>query len=59
MTGNVINLNKVRKQRASKAKRAQADANSAKFGRTKADKKRDTAEADKAARDLDGHKREE
>lgn len=53
-----VNLNKVRKQRARAAKRAQADQNAAAFGRTKAEKRRNKAEADKADRHLDGHKRE-
>ena len=53
-----VNLNKVRKQRARAAKRAQADQNAAAFGRTKAEKQRNKAEADKAGRHLDGHKRE-
>lgn len=53
-----VNLNKVRKQRARAAKRAQADQNAVAFGQTKAEKQRNKAEADKADRHLDGHKRE-
>lgn len=53
-----INLNKARKARAKSGKRAQADANAVKFGRTKAEKARDRIEAEKAKRDLDGHERE-
>lgn len=53
-----INLNKVRKARAKATKRAEADGNTVKFGRTKAEKARDRAKADKAKRDLDGHERE-
>ena len=54
----IVNLNKARKSRARNAARKQADANAVKFGRTKAEKTRDRAEAEKASRDLDGQKRE-
>lgn len=54
----VVNLNKARKARARDAARKHADANAVKFGRTKAEKAQDRADADKASRDLDGHKRE-
>ncbi len=54
----IVNLNKARKSRARDAARKQADANAVKFGRTKAEKTRDRAEAEKASRDLDGQKRE-
>ncbi len=54
----IVNLNKARKSRARDEARKQADANAIKFGRTKAEKDKDRAEADKATRDLDGHKRE-
>lgn len=58
MTDGVVNLNKARKARARAGKKARADANAVKFGRTKTEKARDRAEADKALRDLDAHKRE-
>ncbi len=54
----IVNLNKARKSRARDEARKQADANAIKFGLTKAEKDKDRAEADKATRDLDGHKRE-
>lgn len=54
----VVNLNKVRKARAQTARRAKADQNAVAFGRTKAEKQRDAADAAKAARDHEGHKRE-
>ena len=54
----IVNLNKARKSRARDAARKTADANAVKFGRTKGEKLKDRAEADKATRDLDGHKRE-
>lgn len=54
----VVSLSKVRKAMSRAEKRACADANAAKFGRTKAEKDADKARADKARRSLDGHKRE-
>jgi hypothetical protein len=53
-----VNLNRARKDRARAKARTQADENAVKFGRTKAQKALDTARADKAARDLDGARRE-
>ncbi len=54
-----VNLNKVRKEKARAEKKARADANSAKFGRSKAEKARDSAETEAAQRRLDGHRRED
>lgn len=54
---NIINLRQVRKDRAKLDARATADTNAAKFGRNKLQKKRETVEADKAKRALDGHLR--
>ena len=51
-----INLNRVRKARARVARNAKANENVVAFGRTKAEKGKDKAEAEKAARDLEGHK---
>lgn len=53
-----VNLNKARKAKARAQKRAQADANAVKFGRTKAERAAETAARDAAARTLDGAKRE-
>lgn len=58
MTGKLLSLSKARKARAKLKKRAQADENAVKFGRGKAEKQRAVAMARKAARDLDGKKRE-
>ena len=55
---NVTNLNQFRKTKARAEKKARADQNAVKFGRTKAEKQLDRAKADKATRDLDGKKRE-
>jgi Domain of unknown function (DUF4169) len=54
----VINLRQAKKQAARTAARSEADANAAKFGRTKAERKLEEARTEKAARDLDAHRRE-
>ena len=54
----IVNLRAKRKDAARAADRARGDANAAKFGRTKAEREVQQARADKAARDLDGHRRE-
>ena len=54
-----VNLNRFRKDKARADKKARADENSVKFGRTKADKSRDKAENDRTTRRLDGHKADE
>ena len=46
----VVNLNRFRKEKARAERRAEADANAAKHGRTKAEKALDQARAEKAAR---------
>lgn len=55
----VTNLNSFRKQKARAQKRARGDENAARFGRSKAEKQLDKARADKAARQLDAHKRDD
>lgn len=57
--GKPVNLNRYRKDKARAEKRARADENAVKFGRSKAQKSLETARTEKAARDLDGAKREE
>ena len=52
-------LTKARKARARAEKRARADENAVKFGRTKAEKAQDKAAAEKTVAHLDAHKREE
>jgi hypothetical protein len=54
----IINLRQVKKQAARKAARMTADANAAKFGRTKAERDQQDAFADKTRRALDGHRRD-
>jgi hypothetical protein len=51
-----VSLSKVRKARAKSERRAQADANAVKFGRTKAERELDQANAARTHRQLDGHK---
>ncbi|HBK90036.1 MAG TPA: DUF4169 domain-containing protein [Parvularcula sp.] len=55
----IVNLNRVRKKKADARKEKNAEANRAKFGRTKAQTKRERAEKERAARALDGAKRDE
>ena len=50
---------RVDKARARAEDRAQADANAAKFGRSKAEKDLEKARTEKAARDLEAHRRDE
>lgn len=52
--GDLINLNKARKAKAKSVARATAEANRAKFGRTKAEKVRDRQDKARAERVLDG-----
>ncbi|MEF3046197.1 DUF4169 family protein [Pseudotabrizicola sp. L79] len=54
----IINLRTVKKQAARAAARKSADANAAKFGRSRAERSLTEAEAEQAARKLDGHRRE-
>jgi len=54
----IANLRAARKARDRAAKKAEADQNAAKFGRSKAEKQLEAAEADKARRNLDRHERE-
>ena len=56
--GKPVNLNRFRKDKARAEKKARADANAAKFGRSKAERELEKARDDKAGRDLDGHKRD-
>ncbi len=53
-----ISLSKARKEKARAEKRARADENAAKFGRTKAEKQAEDAQAGRDAKKLDGHKRD-
>ncbi len=57
--GELVNLNRVRKDRAKGLAHAKATANRAAHGRSKADRTRDEAERERLARLLDGSKRED
>ena len=52
----IVNLRRVRKQRARQDAEAQAQQNRISFGRTKAERSLTEAERDKATRQLDGHR---
>jgi len=54
--GDIVNLKRVRKLQARDAAAAEAEANRAKHGRTKAEKLQAEAEAVQLARTLDGAK---
>ena len=56
--GEIVNLRQVKKQRAKADAAAQAAENRAKFGRTKAEKRREAMETERATQLLDGAKRE-
>ncbi|MEL6169897.1 MAG: DUF4169 family protein [Pseudomonadota bacterium] len=57
MSDRPINLNKVRKDRSRAAAKRQAEANSAKFGRTRAERTADAEKTDRLRRHLDGSRR--
>ena len=52
---NLVNLNKARRDSVKDAKKRDANAHSAKFGRSKEEKQAMAAKLAKAARDLGGH----
>lgn len=54
MASNVVNLNRFRKQKARADKEKQAEINRIRHGRTKAQKERELADQQRAARLLDG-----
>lgn len=58
MTGKVVNLRQARKRKARAADAKTGDANAARFGVSRAEREARAAEEKKAARDLDGHRRE-
>ncbi|MCG7623345.1 DUF4169 family protein [Epibacterium sp. Ofav1-8] len=51
-----VNLNRFRKEKARAEKKARADQNAVKFGRSKAEKARDKAELSRDQARQDGHK---
>ena len=59
MMAEIINLRQARKAKARVGKEAEAAANRAKFGRTKAEKQLEATKASIESKRLDGHKRDE
>lgn len=57
--GEVVNFRQARKGLARKAAEQQAAENRARFGRTKAEKRRDAVEQERVRKGLDGAKRED
>ena len=55
----IVNFNKFRKEKARADKKARADENAVKFGRTKAEKSRDVIEKMRQDKQHDGHQLEE
>ncbi len=53
-----VNLNRFRKAKARAEKKARAEENVVKHGRTKAEKALDRARAEKAEKTLDSHRRD-
>ncbi|MEM5468322.1 DUF4169 family protein [Celeribacter marinus] len=56
---NIINLNQARKSKSYLKRRAQANENAIKFGRTKAQKRIEDLDAARAAAALEGKKRQD
>lgn len=58
MAAEIVNLRQARKAKARVQKDKTADENRRRFGRTKAERRNDEVARDKAAKALDGHKRD-
>ncbi len=56
--GDVVNLNRARKARKKTEDQRRADENRVRFGRPKAERRRDAAEKEREQRDLDGKRLE-
>lgn len=54
----IVNLRSVKKRREAARKRAQADANAAKFGRTRAERVLEATRSQQAKAALEAHRRE-
>jgi hypothetical protein len=59
MSAEIINLNRVRKEKTRREKAAVSEENRVRFGRTRAEKALDRIAAEKARRHLDDHQRED
>jgi hypothetical protein len=58
VTGKVVSLSKARKAKARTDKKRQADANAAKFGRTKAERQAEAAPREPRRKRLDDHRKD-
>jgi hypothetical protein len=58
MSAEIVSLRRARKNAERKMREAEAETNRRRFGRTKAEKQAGIAAEARAARDLDGHRRE-
>lgn len=57
--GDVVNLNRFRKQQERTRRAKEAEENRIRHGRTKAEKTAERLERERAARDLEGNKRDD
>lgn len=57
--GDIVNLNRFRKQQERRRKESEAAGNRVRFGRTKAERTQDRNEEERRNRDLDGKKRDD
>ncbi len=57
MSAEIVNLKRARKDRARTDKERQAAENRVRFGRTKAERSIEAADAEKKFRELEGHRR--
>lgn len=57
--GDIVNLNRFRKQQERRRKDSEAAENRVRFGRTKAERDRIRDEEERRSRDLDGKKRDD
>lgn len=58
MAADIVNLRRARKARARAEREKEAEENRRTFGRSKAEKSRQTSERERTARTIDGHRRE-
>lgn len=59
MSADIVNLNKARKAKVRADKERSAAANRTRFGRSKADRRAEELERDRARRELDGARRQD
>jgi hypothetical protein len=58
VSADILNLRRARKAKARAEKDAEAEENRRRFGRTKEEKAKDTADRERAGRHIDGHRRD-